>query len=95
MKTIHKNTRIKRKTDVISSQIDGEAVMMSLKNGEYYGLNETGSYIWDELVNESSVNKLVAQLTQQYEVDENTCLDEVTRLVYDLQKKDLIEVVEE
>lgn len=92
MKTVHKNTRIKRKNDVISSQIDGEAVMMSLENGEYYGLNETGSYIWDALEQETTIDELVTGLTAQYDVDETTCRDEVTRLIEELNTKGLIEI---
>ena len=48
MKTeLNLDSIIKRNPEMVSSDMDGETVMMSMENGEYYGLDPIGSRIWE------------------------------------------------
>lgn len=40
------NPRIARSVEVLTSEVDGEIVMMSIEEGTYSGLDAIGSAIW-------------------------------------------------
>lgn len=44
--------------DLVSSDLDGEVVMMSIDNGEYYGLDAVGSRVWALLERPQAVSDL-------------------------------------
>ena len=37
------NTCLRRNPDMVFSEVDGEVVMLSVQNGEYYNLNEVST----------------------------------------------------
>ena len=39
----------RNKEDFLSTEVDGEAVMMNVSDGTYWGLNETSTDIWNIL----------------------------------------------
>lgn len=94
MKTIDPETRLKRNEDILSSDLDGEKVMMSIERGEYYGLGKTGSFIWECLKKEQSLNELVEHITNTYDVSRNQCLTDVMPFLNDLLKRKLIRITE-
>ena len=70
-------TIIRRNNDILASDIDGEKVMMSIQQGEYYGLGKTGSFIWDHIEQPISIKKLVELITEKYEVNKEQCLQDI------------------
>ena len=44
-------------------------------------VNETGSFIWDALENDISMDELVARMTENYEVDAETARAHATEFV--------------
>jgi hypothetical protein len=81
--TIQEKTFYRRNPDLIFSDMDGETVMMSIQNGEYYGLDEVGSRIWQLLENPESAETLTQKLIEEYEVSQETCLSDVMEfLIY-------------
>ncbi len=50
-KEIGPDTIIQRKSDLLFNEIDGEVVMLSVENSEYYGMDKVGSRIWELLKN--------------------------------------------
>ncbi|MGB9746313.1 MAG: lasso peptide biosynthesis PqqD family chaperone [Bacteroidales bacterium] len=88
--TIQENTFYRRNPDLIFSDMDGETVMMSIQNGEYYGLDEVGSRIWQLLENPESAKTLTQKLIEEYEVSQETCLSDVMEFLNILAEKQLI-----
>lgn len=76
---------------VIHSKIDDEVVVMSIEAGEYLTLDSVGSRIW-ELLSEkpSTVDELVGLLMEEYEVDRETCLNDVQAFIDDMAARKLI-----
>lgn len=91
--TIALNNIIESKKDLVSSQIDGETVMMSLENSEYYGLNSTASRIWSLINQPISVQVICTQLITEYNIDFNTCYSQTINILEDFNKKGLIEII--
>ena len=51
--------------------MDGEKVILSIKNSKYYNLGEIGGVIWDLIERTNSVSKLIDALMDQYEVEQD------------------------
>lgn len=60
--------RIKQAPDVLLQDLDGEAVLLNLVNGHYYGLDEVSFRMYNLLVGSDSVQAAYDQLLQEYEV---------------------------
>jgi Coenzyme PQQ synthesis protein D (PqqD) len=78
--------------DQVSSDLAGESVILNLKNGTYYGLNELGSVIWEFIQEPKTVADICENILQEYEVDTETCYSSVQALLVDLVDAQLIEI---
>ncbi|WHY85211.1 lasso peptide biosynthesis PqqD family chaperone [Neobacillus novalis] len=76
----------------IVSNMGGEKVMLSVKNGKYYNLGEIGGEIWDLIEEEISVNQLVAKLMSNFVVTKTECEKEVITFLELLLDESLIEI---
>ncbi|WP_246055356.1 lasso peptide biosynthesis PqqD family chaperone [Pseudalkalibacillus caeni] len=93
MKTFEKITQydvISQTEGNICSDMAGEKVMLSIKNGKYYNLGETGGDIWDMIINPIEVNAIVENLVIQYEVNQEECEGQVLSFLEELLEQDLI-----
>jgi Coenzyme PQQ synthesis protein D (PqqD) len=84
------DTKIHRNPEMVSGNMDGEIVMLSVQRGEYFGLDIVGSRIWELIENSITVGKIKQTLLDEYEVDESTCEDDLIEFLEDLQKKGLL-----
>jgi len=83
-------TKIQRNNEILTSDLDGEKVMMSIQKGEYYGLGKTGTFIWDHIIEAISINDLVIMITNKYNIDQKKCLEDILPFLNDLLEKELI-----
>lgn len=79
----------------ISSELDGEVVILNLSSGVYYGLNEVGNRIWELIQQPLSFEALHAVLVNEYDVSSDICKQELTKLLIELKNACLIEVKDE
>ena len=72
-------------TDAIFRDLDGEAVILHLDSGTYFGLNAVGTRIWQLMARDGRLTTVLDDLHSEYEappdVLERDLLDLVTRLV--------------
>lgn len=79
---------------VLSSKIEDEAILMSFEADSYFGLDPVGSRIWELLtIKAATTNELVVLLTEEYEVDEKTCRENIQEFIDDMSTKKLIRLV--
>jgi PqqD family protein of HPr-rel-A system len=78
--------------DQLASELGGEAVVLDLASGTYYGLNETGARIWSLLESPITVGDVCRQLRQEFEVDAVECEQAVVQLLQQLVTAGLVEV---
>ena len=81
-----------KNSDILSSTIDNEVVMMSSEKGMYYNLNPIGSRIWELLETPQTIESLCTQLMDEYDVDEATCKQETEEFIQSLSERGLIEM---
>lgn len=84
MTTLTLQHRVVRQSGLVATPMDGETVMMSIENGEYYGLAGAGSRTWDLLAEPQTLDALCRTLAAEHEVDAATCEAETLRFVGDL-----------
>ena len=75
------------------SDLNGEAVILSIKNGKYYGLNEVGKTIWNSIKEPTNLSQIQAVVMSEYDVDEKICYQEVLSLLHKMLREELIEIV--
>lgn len=54
-------------------------------------LNESGSFFWDCLTSETSVDEVVKIVTSEYDIDENTARKDIENFVDMLRNNNLLE----
>ena len=89
---ISKESMIKQTDDIVASEIDGETVMMSIENGQYYGLDLIGSHIWELIKTPIKVSDLINTLLEKYDVDGDTCQRDVLAFLNDLNQDNILVV---
>ena len=82
---------VKVREDVVSRVLDGEAVLLDLASGSYFGLNEVGTVVWEELRTHGEVAKAVDKVLEEFEVDRETAERDVSELVTELLDKKLLQ----
>ena len=91
-KEITTETVISQIEEIVDSDIDGETVMMSIENGEYYGLDDIGSRIWELIEHPVKVSDLIDTLLERFDVDRETCKIDVLKFLNELNEDRILEV---
>lgn len=85
-------TQYKIGANQASSVLGDETVILNHKRGHYYGLNDTGSFIWNLLYEKPrSFDELKAGIMAKFEIDEQTCIEDLNELLDSLLHESLIE----
>ncbi len=78
--------------DQVSCDLQGEAAILNLKTGVYYGLDDVGASVWRMLDGPRRVDELIDALLGEYEVDREECQRDVIALLGELAVRGLIEI---
>lgn len=92
MKSIRDNSVIKRNDDIVFNKLDDEIVMMSIKNGQYYGLDDIATSIYEIIETPVTFNELVKKLLDSFDIDENTCRKDVEAFLLQLESKEIVTI---
>lgn len=86
--------RIVRTEGPLSATLDGEAVLLEPDGGVYYGMNDVGTLVWEELDVEEPTRlaDLRAALLEAFDVDEATADSDLREFLSELREAGLIEV---
>jgi hypothetical protein len=90
--TIIGNTVVVAIQDQVSCDLGGEEVILSLKNGVYYGLNPVGTRVWSLIQQPKRVDEVRDALLEQYDVEPERCERDLLALLSELAAEGLVEV---
>lgn len=76
--------------DVVFRELDGEAVILNLDSGTYFGLDEVGTRFWQLIEKDGRIDLALATLETEYEVAADVLRADVDRLVSMLVEKGLM-----
>ena len=79
-----------RSKDFIKRKIGTQYVIVAVgaatkKFNGMISVNSTGSFIWDQLEHEMTIDELVAAITNEYEIDADTAREHATTFVSNLR----------
>ncbi|MBU7581639.1 MAG: lasso peptide biosynthesis PqqD family chaperone [Nostoc sp. TH1S01] len=89
------HSRVVAVKEQTSSDLAGEAVILNLKSGTYYGLNTVGASIWNLIQQPRTISEIQDALLVEYEVEPEQCDREVLAILQKLETEGLIEVSDE
>ncbi len=85
-------TRPARSKTVAWQTIDGETVLLLLKEKELLGLNEVGRCVWEMADGETSIDEMVAAVTSQYRVSVEVAQADVLRFLRELMSLNALDL---
>lgn len=89
------NTRVVRSQGQVSTEVDGQIMLLSIERGSYFALADTGARIWALLEEASTVGEVCQRLQTEYDVDAQTCEREVLAFLRTALEESLVGTVEE
>jgi hypothetical protein len=92
MMLITKNTVAKRIGDIVTAEIEGKTVFMSIEAGNYYALDEVGARIWEIIENQTTVGQIIDILGSEFEVSPEVCENDTKLFLQQLLDEKLIKV---
>lgn len=84
------DSRVLIDPDVIFRELDGEAVILHLGTGLYYGLDSVGTRMWQLLAEHRSVRRVFDMLVEEFDVSPETLRADLLRLIDDLHDRKLV-----
>jgi hypothetical protein len=77
---------LRRHGDWLAAKVGDELVMMSAEKGNYIGLSEVGSRIWELIETPQNIDALCAQLQSEYDVSADACRADIDAFLNELVK---------
>lgn len=89
---LNAESRIVKAENQVSSDLGGEAVILSLDDGMYYGLDAVGARVWDLIQQPRKVAEIQQAIVSEYDVDAAQCEADLLALLQDMAGRGLIKV---
>ncbi len=78
--------------EVLSRVLDGEAVLLHLGSGTYFGMNEVATRAWELIVSGTTFSALVTSLQSEFEVERDELERDMRGFLSSLIEKNLVMV---
>jgi hypothetical protein len=92
MTTFSVRTIVVASKDQVSCDLQGEAAILNLGSGIYFGLNPVGARVWSLIQEPRSVEELREALVKEFEVEPAQCEADILALLQGLLAAGLIDV---
>jgi hypothetical protein len=89
---LSRDSIIKVAKEQVSCDLSGEAVILSLRSGEYFGLNEVGARVWSLIQEPKTMSAVVEAILEEYDVSLEQLEPHLLALLGKMIDKELIEV---
>lgn len=94
LKSLGPDSLVRVSSNQVYSRLGDEVAILELDRGVYYGLNDTGSFLWNLMQQPVRVNEMRAALVEEFDVDADTAEKDLLRVLADLRDAGLIEHVD-
>lgn len=82
-----------RNSEILSTDMDGEVVMMDVEQGLYFSLSSgVGATVWSVLENQATVDQIIAAVCLEYETTPDDCRADIEGFVEQLHEKQLVKL---
>ena len=79
------------KTNLAYRKIDNKTFVVDMQNSMLHSINETGSEIIELLKKRNSVEDIIKNIVEKYEVNEEQARQDVKNFILSLKEKKIIE----
>ena len=86
------STALARSPDVVYRVVAGEALIVDLNSGHYFGLDPVGTRVWELISEKGTVGGVLAGILGEFEVGEAQARADLERLLAELGEKGLVRV---
>ena len=76
--------------DVLLQDLEGEAVLLNLANGRYYGMDENSFHMYQALTSADSVSAAYAALCEEYAVEPRQLKTDLDQFLTQLLENGLV-----
>ena len=92
--TISESAIVVAASDVLVSEFANELVLLNLRDGVYYGLEDVGARLWALLRQPTTLLAIRDALVSEYDVEPKRCDRDARALIGDLVAKGLVTIQE-
>ena len=77
---------------VLFRQLEDEAVLLDLKSGKYFGLNDVGARAWQLILEHGSLSRVLQRLQEEYDIEAEVVERDLLALAGQLVSRKLADV---
>ncbi len=88
--SLPENRYVANERECAAKVIDGEAVIINLLNGTYYGLDKAGGAMWEMLAASYTTTEVVTAIVARYGVHDGVVHADLEQLMKELQQEQLL-----
>ena len=78
---------------VLIRRLDGESVLLNLESERYFGLDATGTRMWELVTSQPCIALALEKLQEEYEVEPDVLQSHLTQLMSGLVENGLLQVL--
>ena len=78
---------------VLIRHLDGESVLLNLESERYFGLDATGTRMWELVTSQPCIALALEKLQEEYEVEPDVLQSHLTQLMSGLVENGLLQVL--
>jgi hypothetical protein len=91
--TLSLDATVRVPDDVVFRELDGEAVVLNLESGMYFGLDEVGTRIWQLVEEHRSLRRALDALIDEFDASDSQLERDLLQFVEQLCAKGLAVIV--
>ncbi len=80
--------------EVVCTRENGEAILLNMGNGKFYGLDNLGTEIWELIKKEKSYDYIVEKLYNEYKVSKEQLENDIKIFINNLTRFGLVKTNE-
>jgi len=92
MFTIHDKTKIKRLPNIPWRSFENECTVLDLEKGDYYTLDEVGSFIWILLDGKYTAGRITRKIADHFDIDSETAMADLSEFAAKLHRLHFAEI---
>lgn len=86
---------VRRSPDHVATDMAGETVVLDMKSGMYYGMEEVGALIWNFLTEPRTLLEIREAVLEAYEIDPESCDRDIVTFLGAMETAGLVEITNE
>jgi hypothetical protein len=90
--TITTRSVVTKAPEQVACDMGGEAVMLNMQSGVYYGTDDIGALVWNLLDEPRSVEAIRDTILEQYSVDADRCEQDLLAFLNEMEAAGLVEI---